>query len=64
MDFPLAEFDGWHNTTLSEKDLKGNPFIDYIEVYPPRADVPLKWIAERVSLMWGKGKRAWLDKHE
>ncbi len=62
MNFPLAEFDGWHNTTLPEKDLKGKPFIDYIEVYPPRADVPLEWIVERVSLMWGEGKRAWLDK--
>ncbi|MCD6567532.1 MAG: transglutaminase family protein [Dehalococcoidia bacterium] len=62
MGFPMVEFDGTRHATLPTTDLKGNPFIEYLEVYPPRADVPLEWIAERVSLIWGANKRAWLNK--
>lgn len=56
---PVCEFDGYHDAVLSDKDLKGQPYIEYIEKYEPRADLPFEWLQGRVMSIWGE-KRAWL----
>jgi len=49
-----------HNALLPESDLAGKPYIEYVELYEPQADVPIEWIRERVARIWGEDKRAWL----
>ena len=59
---PAVEFDGTHDAILPEIDLAGNPYIKYLEVYQPQADLPLEWITKETSRIWGAEKRAWLNK--
>jgi len=59
---PAVEFDGKRDAILSEKDLKGAPYIEYIEKFPPREDLPFDWIKERVSRLVGSDKRPWLNR--
>jgi len=59
---PTVEFDGAHDAILPKIDLAGNLYIEYLEVYQPQADLPLEWITRETSRIWGKEKRAWLDK--
>jgi len=59
---PTVEFDGVHDATLPETDLSGNPYIEYLEKYEPQADLPLEWITQEVSKIWGVDKRAWLQR--
>jgi len=56
---PTGEFDGVHDTTLPKTDLAGNLYIEYLETFEPQADLPLEWVAEGISEIWGKEKRAW-----
>ena len=61
---PAVEFDGKRDAILPEKDLKGAPYIEYIEKFPPREDLPFDWIKERVSQLVGSDKRPWLNKDQ
>ena len=61
---PKVEFDGKTDAILPEKDLKGAPYIEYIEKFPPRDDLPFDWIRERVSKIVGPDKRPWLNKKQ
>jgi len=57
-----VEFDGVHDALLPRADLAGNPYIEYVELYGPQADVPMEWIRERVARIWGEDKRPWLTR--
>ena len=59
---PTVEFDGKTDAILPEKDLKGAPYIEYIEKFPPKGDLPFDWIRERVSQLVGSDKRPWLNR--
>ena len=62
---PTVEFDGKSDAILPEKGLKGEPYIEYVEKFPPHDDLPFHWIAEKISGIVGPDKRPWLDKdHE
>jgi transglutaminase-like putative cysteine protease len=59
---PVVEFDGKNDAILPEKDLRGRPYIDYIEKFPPAEDLPFDWIVERIARIVGPDKRPWLKK--
>lgn len=61
---PLVEFDGRRDAVLPGKDPKGAPFIEYLEKYPPRDDLPFDWIKERLVKILGPEKRPWLEKEK
>jgi transglutaminase-like putative cysteine protease len=56
---PAVEFDGKNDAVLPQKDLRGKPFIEYVEKFTPRDDLPFEWIARRLSTMVGPNKRPW-----
>lgn len=57
---PVVEFDGEHDAMLPAEALDGGPYIEYLEHYGCFADLPLDFITERTSKIWGRDKRAWL----
>jgi len=59
---PTVEFDGKTDAILPEKGLKGEPYIEYLEKFPPHDDLPFHWIAEKITEIVGPDKRPWLDK--
>ena len=59
---PRVEFDGETDAILPDKDLEGRPYIEYIEKFPPREDLPFDWIVAKISKIVGKDKRPWLEK--
>jgi len=59
---PVVEFDGKTDAILPEKDLRGGPYIDYIEKFPPAEDLPFDWIVERIVRIVGPDKRPWLKR--
>ena len=59
-----VEFDGVHDATLPKTDLTDNPYIEYLEIYQPQADLPLEWITKGISKVWGVEKRAWLNEED
>ncbi len=59
---PTVEFDGKRDAILPEKDLKGAPYIEYIEKFSPKEDLPFDWIKERISQLVGSDKRPWLNR--
>ncbi len=61
---PTVEFDGKKDAILPDKDLQGAPYIEYIEKFPPKEDLPFDWIKERVSQLVGTDKRPWLNKNQ
>ncbi|MBN2126097.1 MAG: transglutaminase family protein [Deltaproteobacteria bacterium] len=61
---PLVEFDGHRDAVLPERDVKGEPFIEYLEKYPPRQDLPFDWIVERLRRIVGPDKRPWLNRDQ
>ena len=61
---PVVEFNGKSDAILPEKDLKGEPYIEYVEKFPPREDLPFDWIAQRISKLVGPDKRPWLNKNQ
>jgi len=61
---PTVEFDGKRDAILPEKDLKGEPYIEYVEKFAPREDLPFDWIKEKVSKLVGPDKRPWLHKNQ
>jgi transglutaminase-like putative cysteine protease len=58
---PVVEFDGEHDAMLPPRALDGSPYIEYLEHYGYFADLPLDFITERTSKIWGQDKRAWLS---
>jgi len=61
MGVPPVTFDGQHDACLPDRALDGGPYIEYVERYEPCADLPLDWIVERISKIWGPDKRAWKE---
>ncbi len=61
---PPVEFDGKKDAILPNKDLEGNPYIEYIEKFSPTDDLPFEWIAEAISKRVGPNKRPWLQKND
>ena len=59
---PAVEFDGRSEAILPEKDLMGEPYIEYIEKFSPSADLPFEWIRQKISKIVGNDKRPWLQK--
>lgn len=62
IEVPTVEFDGLHDATLPEQDLRGEPYIEYVEKFGHFADLPLEWIVAKISKIWGTDKQAWLEK--
>jgi transglutaminase-like putative cysteine protease len=63
-DLPTVEFDGMTDAVLPDKDLKGRPYIEYIEKFHPRDDLPFDWIYAKISKIVGMDKRPWLKKRD
>ncbi len=57
---PTVEFDGHNDAMLPDKALDGGPYIEYLEHYGSFSDLPLEFITERTSKIWGRKKRSWL----
>jgi transglutaminase-like putative cysteine protease len=57
---PVVDFDGQNDAMLPDKGLDGGPYIEYVERYGTFDDLPLTFITERTSKIWGKDKRSWL----
>ncbi|MCX5814762.1 MAG: transglutaminase family protein [Proteobacteria bacterium] len=60
---PVVEFDGIHDAPLAPQDLAGNPYIEYIEKYEPRADLPFEWLRGKLLPIWGE-KHSWLKNED
>jgi len=56
---PVVEFDGRNDAMLPSRALDGGLYIEYLEHYGFFADLPLDFITERTSKIWGRDKRAW-----
>ena len=61
---PAVEFDGRSDAILPKKDLRGEPYIEYLEKYPPCDDLPFDRIRARIARAWGDNKRPWLEKRK
>ena len=61
---PVVEFDGKNDSILPEKDLRGRPYIDYLEKFPPAEDLPFDWIVNRIVRIVGPDKRPWLKRDD
>ncbi len=59
---PAVEFDGTRDAVLPERDLSGEPYIEYLKKFPPTDDLPFEWIAQRLARIVGPEKRPWLEK--
>jgi transglutaminase-like putative cysteine protease len=59
---PTVEFDGRSDAVLPDRDLRGEPFIEYVEKFSPTDDLPFDWIAQRISTIVGPDKRPWLNR--
>ena len=59
---PTVEFDGKKDAILPENDLKGEPYIEYLEKFPAEQDLPFDWIARKIIERVGPDKHAWPDK--
>jgi len=56
---PVVEFDGLTDALLPKRDLRGEPFIDYIETLGQYPDFPIEGIRKEVSKYFGNQKRPW-----
>lgn len=61
---PTVEFDGKSDAVLPERNLRGEPYIEYVEKFAPRDDLPFEWIAQRVSKIVGPEKRPWVHRYQ
>ena len=57
MNWPTVEFDGEHDAILASEDLEGKLYIEYIEKFGHRGDLPFQWIKDRIIKMVGADKR-------
>ena len=56
---PTVDFDGTKDAILPATALDGSPYIEYLEDFGYFADLPLDFITERTSKVWGPDKRSW-----
>jgi transglutaminase-like putative cysteine protease len=61
---PVVDFDGKADAMLPQKDLSGQPYIEYVEKFPPAEDLPFEWIVKRIVRIVGPEKRPWLKKED
>lgn len=61
---PVVEWDGRTDATLPPADLRGKPYIEYLEKFGTFADLPFDWIVEVISKKVGKDKRPLLSRPE
>ncbi len=54
-----AEFDGQNDTLLPKTDLKGNPFIEYIDHHGIYADLPWDYIMEKMPGYYDERWQIW-----
>lgn len=59
---PVVVFDGYSDAILSDKDLQGNPFIDYLEEFGVYHDLPWDFILENSYRVYGDLTEHWLGK--
>ncbi|MBN2284484.1 MAG: transglutaminase domain-containing protein [Deltaproteobacteria bacterium] len=59
---PTVEFDGLHDAMLPSATRDGRPYIEYLEKFPPRDDLPFDWIRDTLVTIVGPDKRPWLNK--
>jgi len=57
MNWPTVAFDGENDSILAPKDLGGKPYIEYIEKFGHKGDLPFQWIKDRITKMVGADKR-------
>ncbi len=61
---PTVEFDGKSDAVSPERNLRGEPYIEYVEKVTPRDDLPFDWIAQRISKVVGSDKRPWFHRDQ
>lgn len=59
MGAAAADFDGQNDTLLPKTDLKGNPFIEYIDHHGIYADLPWDYIMEKMSVYYDERWQIW-----
>jgi hypothetical protein len=52
-----VEFDGENDAVFPSKDLEGKPYMEYIEKFGHREDLPFQWIRDMVMQFVGADKR-------
>jgi hypothetical protein len=52
-----VEFDGENDAVLPSKDLEGKPYMEYIEKFGHRDDLPFQWIRDKIIPFVGADKR-------
>lgn len=60
---PAVEFDGEHDAMLASQDLKGQPYIEYVEEYGCFATIPWPLIITNSRQIYGELSDNWF-KHE
>jgi len=61
---PAVEFDGLTDAILPEKDLEGGLYIEYLEKYPPTADLAFDWIVPVIRERFGDDKKPALSREK
>jgi transglutaminase-like putative cysteine protease len=54
---PTVEFDGENDAVLPSKDLEGKTYMEYVEKFGHREDLPFQWIRDMVMQFVGADKR-------
>lgn len=57
---PVVVFNGLNDAILPDKDLQGNPFIDYLEDFGVYSDLPWDFILENSHKIYGDLTEHWL----
>lgn len=56
----VVEFDGCNDAVLPDKDLKGHPFIEYLDDFGVYVDLPWDFILENSHRVYGELTKHWL----
>lgn len=57
---PVVDFDGGNDAILPDKDLKGHPFIEYLDDFGVYVDLPWDFILENSRRIYGELTKHWL----
>ena len=57
INLPTVEFDGENDSVLPPKDLEEKPYIEYVEKFSDKEDLPFEWIRDKVIQIVGAHKR-------
>ena len=57
---PVVNFDGLNDAILPDKDLQGNPYIEYLDDYGMYPDLPWDFILENSYRIYGNLTEHWL----